>query len=49
MTTYKQYQEPAAVCLRLAQTVRDRVFLLKLTQASVNLAEQARKGDLGKH
>jgi hypothetical protein len=48
---YKDYQERAAECLRLAQSMNDpahKALLLEMAQTWVRLAEQAQREDCGK-
>jgi hypothetical protein len=49
--TYKEYQERAAECLRLAQSTNDptnKALLLEMAQTWVRLAEQAQREERGK-
>ena len=51
MPTYKEYQERAAECLRLAQSTNDptnKALLLEMAQTWVRLAEQAQREERGK-
>jgi hypothetical protein len=51
MARYKEYQERAAECLRLAQSSNDhtnKALLLEMAQTWVRLAEQAQQEDRGK-
>jgi hypothetical protein len=51
VATDKEYQERAAECLRLAQSMSDpanKALLLEMAQAWVRLAEQAQREDRNK-